>query len=113
MKPKKQKPTEDLSSRRITVSEDEVFLVRDGKELPGSAMPRVILNARGLLIGRRIVDLGYINYVDPFSGERYQPCLVLDDGTKILAQMDDENNGPGVLALENKDGYGELLCQVN
>lgn len=82
---------------------DKPYLITDGSQLSGSAMPRILTDMRAALIGRTITDVGYL--VD--QGDVW-PCLVLDDGTQIVASRDDEGNGPG--SLFGKDGQ---LCRTH
>lgn len=35
--------------------------------------------------------------------------LILDNGISIWAQRDEENNGPGTLVYEDKDGNGDYV----
>lgn len=64
-------------------------------------MPRLVAEFRKAIVGKKIVDAGYIVQ----SGVAW-PCLVLNDGNTIVCQMDDEGNGPGSLV----DNKGSCLC---
>lgn len=51
-------------------------------------------NAKKLLVGRRIEQARYV----PDEGNRSATLqLILDDGTEVFVQSDDEGNGPGAL----------------
>jgi hypothetical protein len=76
-------------------------LITDGKRW-GGAMPG-FLEAAQKMVGKTIAGIGYRE----MYGEFY-PVIILDDGTEILTQTDDECNGPGVLYL----GPDCVLCQV-
>ncbi len=75
-------------------------------------MPRILSNARILLVGKKIASVGY----GDVKGIPY-PLIILEDGTQILAQMDDECNGPGSLALTggtNKlSSFDDILCATS
>lgn len=49
-----------------------------------------------LVVGRKIMRAGYANGITPF--------ILLDDGTHILIQSDDEGNGAGVPVAESMNG---------
>jgi len=85
--------------------------LREGSLIPdnlldGEAMPRLISEARTALIGKTIKHVGYV-YMD---GQAW-PCLIMEDGTSVLAQCDDEMNGPGVLNIA-AETTETLLCEV-
>ncbi len=72
--------------------------------LDGSAMPRVIQEFSAAIVGAKITAAGYL-----ILHGTAVPALRLDNGEWITAQCDDEDNGPGVLALES----GPILCQTS
>lgn len=76
--------------------------------LNGSAMPRIIEGFSKQVFGRTIAGAGYITL-----GGAAWPCLILDNRAIIIAQADDEGNGPGVLwgAGTGFDGT-QLLCHT-
>jgi hypothetical protein len=76
-------------------------VISDGSKLDGSAMPRILKLAQ-TLVGKKIAQIGYIRE----HGQCW-PIVVLDDGTELVAQADDEANGPGSLSFGS-----ELLCQI-
>jgi hypothetical protein len=92
MPPSKGKPEPKVLNPRV---------ISDGNKLNGSAMPRILELAQ-TLVGKSIAQIGYIDE----DGVKY-PIIVLDDGTELVAQMDDEDNGPGALTFGS-----EMLCQV-
>lgn len=55
--------------------------------------------AKGLLVGRRIVEVGYMTREEAagLGWSRRPVVLTLDDGTTIYPSSDDEGNGPGAL----------------
>ncbi len=56
--------------------------------------PSIIRDAQSALLGKTVANVGYV-YV---GGEAY-PCIKFTDGTSIVANCDDEGNGPGVLEI--------------
>lgn len=70
-------------------------------------MPKIVSHAQLLLVGRKIVAVGYHE-----NGGEVWPCLILDDNTRITASMDDEGNGPGSLFIEGVED-GETLCATS
>lgn len=61
--------------------------------------------ARRLLLGRRIVAVGYMPPPEAAAHGWSQRGLVLtlDDGTVVYPTMDAEGNGPGVLFTTNEE----------
>jgi hypothetical protein len=80
-------------------------LITDGKDMNGEAMPRLMTNFRLAVLGRKIVDVGYLI----MDGEAF-PCIALDNGDSIIIQRDDECNGPGVPVTAL---HGHILCQTH
>lgn len=80
-------------------------LITDGRKLTGAAMPKILADFRQAVIGKRIIDAGYINLNG--DGEAW-PVLILEGAENIIIQRDDECNGPGV-AVTSKD---KSLCQT-
>jgi hypothetical protein len=76
-------------------------------EVRGSAMPAILADMEKRLKGRVIVDIGYLS-----DDESTYPCLLLDDGTHIIASRDDEDNGPGVIVHNGMDG-SNALCHTS
>ena len=81
-------------------------LITDAADLQGSAMPRILKKSHGLLVGKSIRAVGYIER----DGYPW-PCIELNDGTCIIGSRDDEGNGPGSLFLEGAT-EGETLCET-
>lgn len=52
------------------------------------------------LKGRKIVDVGYA--IDTEEAMAW-PVLILDDGTQVIINRDDEGNGPGVMRVYKND----------
>lgn len=52
------------------------------------------------LKGRKIEDVGYA--IDKEEGMAW-PMLILDDGTQVIINRDDEGNGPGVMRVFKPD----------
>ena len=66
--------------------------------------------AKKVLLGKKIVQ---VKYVDSEEAEKYmwynRPItFLLDDGTRIIAQMDDEGNDGGGLWYGTQDDEGVL-----
>tara|TARA_R110002020_G_scaffold157999_1_gene341016 strand:- start:273 stop:506 length:234 start_codon:yes stop_codon:yes gene_type:complete len=61
--------------------------------------------AKKLLLGKKIVKVKYMQdeEVNNMHWENKAVCLLLDDGNWIFPMRDDEGNGPGALAVGNKD----------
>lgn len=77
----------------------------------GAAMTKLMAKFHTAVVGKRIKRVGYV----VMSGELY-PCLVLDDAveTAIIAQRDDECNGPGVLHVEGENNdASSFLCECS
>lgn len=57
--------------------------------------------AQELLVGRRIVAVGYTNdaELDAWGWGARGLVLDLDDGAKVFVMQDDEGNGPGALQV--------------
>jgi hypothetical protein len=75
----------------------EGTFITDGRDLNGSAMPRILARFQKAVVGHIIKRAGYVVVDNDFDGLRVYPALELDNGTFILASQDDEMNGPGVL----------------
>ena len=60
--------------------------------------------ARALLVGRRIVEVGYMTReeADGLGWSRRPVVLTLDDGTTIYPSSDDEGNDGGSLFTSDK-----------
>ena len=90
-------------------------LIIKGSQLNGSAMPGILTKFRAAVIGRTIVDAGYLIMGTPegeeedYEDETAWPCLVLDNGETVIIQRDDEGNGPGTPVLNN----GNRLCRTS
>ncbi len=67
--------------------------------LRGSAVPPAVTDFNRLAAGRTIKAAGYLIHFREWP----VPCLLLDDGSIIVTQADDEGNGPGVLELMPED----------
>lgn len=76
-------------------------------ELRGRAMPGVLRTARGLLMGRTIVDVAYYACDEGHAW----PVIRLDDGTVIIISQDDEANGPGSGVIEGR-ACSAVLCRT-
>ena len=77
--------------------------ITHGAKLTGAAMPRILSEFQKLVVGKTIVQAGYVHFDDQEGGgvpSGAWPFLLLNDKTLILAQADDEMNGPGVLVAE-------------
>ena len=66
--------------------------------------------AKKVLLGKKIVQ---VKYVDTKEANSYmwnnRPIsFTLDDGTRLIVQMDDEGNDGGALWYGNKDGQDLL-----
>ena len=62
--------------------------------------------AKKVLLGRKIVQ---VKYIDTEEAKSYMwnnrpVSFMLDDGTRLMVQMDDEGNDGGALWYGNKDG---------
>ncbi len=59
--------------------------------------------ARALLVGRRIVEVGYMTREEAagLGWTRRPLVIVLDDGTTLHAASDDEGNAAGALFTSN------------
>ena len=66
--------------------------------------------ANMLLLGKRIVKVYYLSTKEAHDYEWYKRpvSFVLDDGTRIIPQMDDEGNDGGALWVGNKDSQEVL-----
>lgn len=76
-------------------------VISDGTKLRGAAMPGILELAQ-TLVGKTIAQIGYVN-----EDDQYWPIIILDDGTELVAQQDDEGNGPGSLVFGS-----EMLCEI-
>jgi hypothetical protein len=81
-------------------------VISDGSKLRGAAMPGILKQAQRL-VGRTIAQIGYVKENSEYDGVQYFPTIVLDDGTELVAQQDDECNGPGSLAFGDN-----ILCEI-
>lgn len=84
----------------------QATIITDGTKLVGQAMPKILAGFRKKVVGRTIVDAGYIKMPD--AG--VYPVLVLDNGETVYAMADDEGNGPGVMALGLSN---DMLCETD
>jgi len=66
--------------------------------------------AEKVLLNKRIVKVEYMTAKesDDYMWNNRPITFVLDDGTRIIAQMDDEGNDGGVLWYGTKDNEGVL-----
>lgn len=78
-------------------------LITDGTKLVGAAMPKILAEFQVAVIGKKIVNAGYIT-----TGGECWPVLLLEDGENITIQSDDEGNGPGT-PITSK---GKCLCST-
>lgn len=85
-------------------------LITDGKKLNGSAMPGIVTAFQKAVVGRRIVKAGYAQLMN--DEREVWPCLILDDGSILLVQCDDEANGPGVITATTHTSEA-VLCQTS
>lgn len=82
----------------------------EGQIIPPAKLdgrPEIVPNARRALVGKAIKEVGYAY----LGGEAF-PAIILTDGTSIIAQCDDEMNGPGVLNIATPHGKETLLCEI-
>jgi len=82
----------------------------EGQIIPPARLngrPEIVPTARRALEGKVIKEVGY-TYL---GGEAF-PAIILTDGTSIIAQCDDEMNGPGVLNIATPDDKETLLCEI-
>lgn len=87
--------------------------MKDGTMIPadklrGSAMPKILKGFTTAVLGKKIVQVGYVAL-----GDIPYPVLILDDGSSILAGRDDEGNGPGVFDWAGAKSGAEKLCETN
>lgn len=61
--------------------------------------------ARALLVGRRIVEVGYMTRpeAEGLGWSKRPVVLILDDGTQVYPSMDDEGNDGGSLFTSSHD----------
>jgi len=90
------------------VKDGELIEARDAaRHLNGSAMPGIVTEFTKAVVGKRVKHVGYV-----LMDRQCWPCLVFEDGTNIIAQCDDEANGPGVLSYSDKGQPVQLLCET-
>ncbi len=85
-------------------------LITDGKKLRGSAMPGIVTAFQQAVVGKRIVKAGYAQLMN--DEQEVWPCLILDDGSILVVQCDDEANGPGVMTATTQTGEA-VLCETS
>jgi hypothetical protein len=71
--------------------------------LSGEAMPDILHRFAKLAVGQKIKAVGYV-----VIEKTPWPALQLDNGEIIMAQRDDEGNGPGVFVVGD-----EGLCETH
>ena len=66
--------------------------------------------AEKVLLNKRIIKVEYMSLKesDDYMWNNRPVSFVLNDGTRIIAQMDDEGNDGGVLWYGTKDNEGVL-----
>lgn len=82
-----------------------------GKYLEGKAMPAIVEKMHSLLVGRKIIDVGYV--IDPAEDAQYRkpwPYITLDDDQVLIIQADDESNAPGAV---NVNPSKDLMCECD
>jgi len=64
-----------------------------------------------LLVGRKIVDIRYMteDEAEHMMWNKRPLCLILDDGSVIIPQMDDEGNDGGAMCFLGESGVEEIL----
>jgi hypothetical protein len=77
------------------------------ERLHGAAMPGIIESAKSALLGRTVERVGYMS----LGGDAY-PAIFFTDGTNVIAQCDDECNGPGALSIVTAKGKETILCET-
>jgi hypothetical protein len=80
-------------------------IITDGSKLGGGSMPKILAEFRRAVVGRRIVEAGYIDLNG--DGQAW-PILLLEGGENIVINMDDEGNGPGVPVTSK----AKCLCET-
>ncbi len=73
-------------------------------------MPGILAKAQSLLLGAKIVSVGYTHLDD--EDDTIWPAILLDNGTMLIASCDDEGNHPGSVFIEPEDGEGTTLCRT-
>tara|TARA_R100000700_G_C3170699_1_gene145307 strand:- start:1678 stop:2199 length:522 start_codon:yes stop_codon:yes gene_type:complete len=70
--------------------------------------------ANKTLLGRKISSIKYMSTEEAvdFGWYKRPMVIVLDDGTEIYPQMDEEGNDGGALALYNADKEGQSMFSV-
>ena len=70
--------------------------------------------AEKMLFGRRITGIKYMSTkeADEFGWYKRPIIIILDDGTEIYPQMDDEGNDGGALAIYNSEKKGQSFFSV-
>lgn len=71
--------------------------------LSGAAMPDILRRFSKIVVGQRIRAVGYV-----VMDRTPWPAIELDSGEIIMAQADDEGNGPGVFVCGD-----EGLCETH
>ena len=84
-------------------------LITDGKKVNGSAMPDIVTAFQQAVVGKRVVKAGYAQLMN--DEQEVWPCLILEDGSILIVQRDDEANGPGVMTVTTRTGEAGL-CQT-
>ena len=66
--------------------------------------------AEKILLNKRIIKVEYMSLkeADNYMWNNRPITFILDDGTRIIAQMDDEGNDGGVLWYGTEDDEGVL-----
>ena len=70
--------------------------------------------AKTVMLGKKIVDVGYIDKIEAETYLWYNRGVwfQLDDGTRLICMRDDEGNDAGVLAYLNK-GVDSVLPVID
>ena len=70
--------------------------------------------AEKMLFGRLITGIKYMSTkeADEFGWDKRPIIIILDDGTEIYPQMDDEGNDGGALAIYNSEKKGQSFFSV-
>ncbi len=76
---------------------------------PETLRERWTREAKRVLVGKRIVDAGYVDGPDELGTDL---CFALEDGTQLYVMSDDEGNGPGALHFDNPVLGGGILPQL-
>ena len=80
------------------------------RRTPSETVSRFTQKAREVLQGRTIKSVRYMEpeELDSFGWSRAGLVLVLDNGTTLIVQQDDEGNGPGAIWYDAQGTQGIL-----